>query len=352
MILSCKNKMPITPTIANSSLTYNSDPGTFIYCNNPEQLFTSDLGDHAAGFGNHYLLWSLVTGNCQAYYEHENRTGITIGYGIQIYNPNELAVTIEVTNLGFSNNAFGCWTQFYSNQSGGGGAVGSFTVQPGGVLWVQRNDNSIAAGSIFNGAVSFNVSGGNVYVFNYAYKSLDNVDGSATYLGYITRIDPSGQNEAKVYKGTSDRFLINSLISTKVSILLKSNSTWETHGCPGNDMVTINCPLTDTNSPTYSTFNCSNGDNLGNWGIRYRYNVTVVNDSNKRRTINVAVAQPFFISNIFIRDLDNGRGCAVNQTNWRFLEFALSPNETKTHTYEVILSGSSYGGLIHMISAK
>ncbi|MBP2629138.1 MAG: hypothetical protein H6Q68_3849 [Firmicutes bacterium] len=351
MVLSCKNKISNAPKSANTSLSFQPSPGTFIYCNNPEQLFTTDLGDNSSEFGNHYLLWSLVSGTCYAYYEHENMTGLTIGYGLQIYNPNEHPVTVEVTNVGFSNNAFDCWTQFYSNKSGESGSIGFFTIQPGEVLWIQRNDNKISPGAIFNGAAAFNVSGDKVYVFHYAYHNFNNIDGTASYLGYITRTDPNGQTEAMVYKGTAEGFVQASLFNINISSIISQTITWQTHACPGNDMVTITCPLTDTSNPTYTTFTCSNEDNLGNWGIRYHYTLTINNDTSRKKTISFVIAQPYFISNVYVWVTNSGKGCTINKTNWKFCEFTLLPKAKMTVSYEVVLSGSSYGGLINSIIA-
>ncbi|MCC2685621.1 MAG: hypothetical protein K0R75_2520 [Paenibacillaceae bacterium] len=348
----CGSKHDSSGLSTPTTVSFSPLPGTFIYCNNPEQLYPSDLGDHAEGFGNRYLLWSYVTDTCQAYYEHENRTGLMIGYGLQIFNPNEQTVTVKVTNIGFGNNAFDCWKQFYSESSGGGGSVGVFTVAPGEELWVQRNDHAIPAGAIFNGAALFHVTGGGVYVYNYAYHQFGNLDRTASYLGYITRTEPSGQDETHVYKGTSDRFVLTSTINTEVSSLSKKGLSWQTNECSGEDMVNITGPLTDLDHPTYDIFTCADGDNLGNWGIRYRFTDNISNDTRKKRTITLSVAQPYFISNIYVQLPDGGSGRAVNKTTWRFYSFTLPPGDSRTITYEVLLSGSSYGGLTHSITCK
>lgn len=344
--------MSNAPKAPNTVLTFTPNNGTFVYCNNPEQLFDSDLGDHAPRFGNHYLLWSLVTGECQAYYSHENMTGRTIGYGLQIYNPNVTTISVRVTGVGFGNNAFTCWTQFFNKTNGGGGTVGTFTVKSKEALWIQRNDNAIPPGAIFNGAVGFDVSGGSVYVFNYAYDEFANIDGTATYLGYVTRIDPSGQNEAHVYKGTATGFIAATALNKTISSLLQQSAAWQTNDCPGSDMASITCPLTDTDNPTYTTFMCVNGDNLGNWGIRNAYALTVTNDTTRSRTVNLVVAQPYFFSNVFVEVMSSTGGCAINKSNWKYYSFKLVPGESRTVTFQVILSGSSYGGLVNSIVVK
>lgn len=369
MPTACGTILSGAPTSGTSKPTYSFDGDFFIYCNNPEPLIDSDLGD--SNLGNKYILWSNVTGACQAWYEHSNATGHAIGYGLQVYNPNATSVTVTVTNIGFGKGIDWyktTWSQFFSGASGGGGTVGTFTVPAYGVLWIQKN-SSIANGAIFEGVVRFSVSGGSVSVANYAWSNFSAIDGTATYLGYVSG-SRNGQDQSKVYKGTATTgggatargFFLTNSFSTSASALLASPRAWRTNGCRTstwpdatlNDMVEIKCPLTGPGDPTYQVFSCANLSNLGNWGLQYHYSMTVNNDTMATRTINLVVAQPLVgvYSNVYVATPDGNAGCQISNSNWKFYAFSLSPGQNRTVEFQVILCGDSNGGLVKSIVAQ
>lgn len=367
MPTACGTTLTGAPTAGNTKPTYSFSGNYYIYCNNPEPLIDSDLGDN--NLGNKYILWSDVTGTCQAWYEHTNSTGHAIGYGLQVYNPNSTSVQITVANIGFGSGTDGyktSWAQFFTGASGGGGTVGTFTVPAYGVLWIQKN-SSIANGLLFEGTVRFTVSGGRVSIANYAWYNYNNIDGTATYLGRVTGLR-NGQDQSLVYKGiatmsggtTPRGYFLTNTFSTSVSALLSSPRAWRTNGCQTaawpdatlNDMVEIKCPLTGPSSPTYLVFAC-NSANLGNWGLQYWYSMTVSNDTANARTVNLVVAQPLsYYSNVYVSVPDGNAGCRIQQSNWKFYSFILAAGANRTVEYQVILCGDSTGGIVKSVVAQ
>ncbi|HZH75351.1 MAG TPA: hypothetical protein VEY88_04915 [Archangium sp.] len=149
-----------------------------------------------------------------------NRSGYTLGYGIQLYNPNAFSVTVAVHGSGWVTNAYGGapWRQLFNAWSQAGT---SYTVPAYGVLWVMRKDASIPNGNFFSGVVDFTVSGGSVQVHNHAYRSFAAINGTAQYMGYVRRISPyNNHNEALVYKGTSP---YTEAIATQVHFTFKDS---------------------------------------------------------------------------------------------------------------------------------
>lgn len=366
----CSTTYSGAPTTANITVAYDDfGAGSYLYCNNPEQLrSTSYFGD--SNLGNKYLLWEYVTGSCQTWYEHLNNSGSTIGYGVQIYNPNTTAITVEVTNIGFGTDPTTPWTQFYSGASGGGGTVGTFTVQAGQVLWIQRNDSAIPNSTVFNGVVHFNISGGSAYVFWYAYENFSNINGTASYLGWVQSEDPQPdpQNEARVYKGlllqqgTSNQgtFFTTGNFSYNVSQLLASPATWLSNECGdgNNDMQDVQIPTGSPGSPAFTTVSCldSPAANLGNWGIQYDYHLSITNDTSTDYTIHLLVSQlrSNAASNVIVDTPDGSGGCAVgpasgNSDTWDFYDFTLAAGASTTVEWQVVLGASSSGGLTQSI---
>lgn len=345
---------------------FDSYPGTYVYCNNPEQLYDPDLGDNAPGYGNKYLLWSRVKGPCQAYFQHSNQTGHVLGYGLQVYNPNKDSITVTVSNIGFhaGEDRLQVWREFFTGlPENNGGRVGAFTVPPGGAIWLQRVDGAIPPATVFEGVVRFRVHGGDAYVFNYAYHLASRIDGTASYLGYVTRRELNGQNEARVYKGTARDYFLTCSLRASVSELQAAPLAWRTNGCQDkwpdaslSDMRTIACPLGDTHDPSYMEFHCANAPpaNLGNWGVQYLYRLSVTNDSDAPRTIYLSVGQPgkpgqYLTSHVFVATPEGRGGCTLVNGHWAFYSLELAPGAERSLDYQVILGGDSSGGLLNSV---
>ncbi|HYO71789.1 MAG TPA: hypothetical protein VEU33_37500, partial [Archangium sp.] len=266
-----------------------------LFVNNPEQLYTSDLGD--SNYGNKIILSATATpGGWRNYFEHMNRSGFTLGYGIQIYNPNAFSVTVVVHGSGWITNSYGGapWRQMFNSYSQTGT---SYTVPAQGVLWVMRKDASIPNGNFFSGVMDFTLSGGSVVVHNYAYRSFSALNGTAQYMGYVRRISPyNNHDESLVYKGTSPH---TEAIATNVNFTITDSDRnelavshpnydlgtggytpssvrqcgWYTNIGPAmnpyaitQDMISINTPGWGVISPVTRSDGTNNYPNFGNWG--------------------------------------------------------------------------------------
>lgn len=349
------------PAAANTAVTFgNFQSGTYLYCNNPEELLNAGcLGD--ADLGNRYLLWAYVSGPCQTWYEHLNATGSTIGYGVQLYNAGAFRVRVDVTNVGFGLDATSPWLQFFGGSSGAGGAVGTFQLPPGGVLWLQRNDTAIPDGSIFNGAVRFSVWGGSVYAFWYAYRDFGHIDGTAAYIGWVTSTDPDGADEGRVYKGIAagGTFFETARLGYRVSELLAAPAVWDSHRCGdgSNDMQDFLVPTGGPSDPAPVTVSCGDSPqaNLGNWGVQYAYTLDVTNDTGVARTIHLQLSQlsgGAAQSQVIVDTPVGAGGCLIggDRPTWDFYDFVVASGQAAQVQWQVILGASSWGGLTNSVA--
>ncbi|WP_309894891.1 hypothetical protein [Archangium sp.] len=316
-----------------------------LFVNNPEQLYTQDLGD--SNHGNKIILTATATpGGWRNYFEHMNRSGYTLGYGIQLYNPNAFAVTVAVHGSGWVTNAYGGapWRQLFNAYSQAGT---SYTVPAYGVLWVMRKDASIPNGNFFSGVVDFTVSGGSVQVHNYAYRSFAAINGTAQYMGYVRRISPyNNHNESLVYKGTSP---YTEAIATQVNFTFTDSdrdelavshpnydlsaggytpsyvrqSGWYTNIGPAmnsyaitQDMISIDTPGWGVISPLTRSDGLNAYPNFGNWGVVYKLSGTLTNKGTYTRNVSINLrASPDYVV------------IAYKGSDGKWYEYNLQPNE-------------------------
>ena len=355
---------------------------SLIYVNNPEQLIPSDLGDRT--LGNKIILSVTVQpGAHRNWFEHMNQSGGTLGYGVQLYNPNSVAVTVKVHGSGFINNALGGqpWAQMFNNYSTAGT---SYTVAARSVLWLLRRDASVIQGNFFSGIVDFTVSGGAVAVHNYAYRSFGNLDGTAQYQGYVRRISPYlSHNEALVYKGTSPyteavASNVNFTVSNadgrgelKVShaqfdltagaytpAYVRQRGWYANIGPAMNanaitsDMISIDTPGWGVISPVTRSDGTGNYPNFGNWAVVYKLRGTITNTGTFARNVSFNLQAPDYAC------------IAYKGVDGRWYEYNLVPNEYIQYSwmsvpatgqpvpYEVsfVLGGPAAGNLFHSVA--
>lgn len=355
---------------------------SLIYVNNPEQLITSDLGDRT--LGNKIILSvTAQPGAHRNWFEHMNQSGGTLGYGVQLYNPNSFAVTVKVHGTGSINNAFGGkpWAQLFNTYSTPGT---SYTVAARGVLWLLRRDASVIQGNFFSGVVDFTVSGGAVTVHNYAYRSFGNLDGTAQYQGYVRRISPYlSHNEALVYKGTSPyseavasnvNFTFSNadgLGELKVSHanfdlaagaytapLVRQRGWYANIGPAMNpnaitsDMISINTPGWGGISPVTRSDGTGNHPNFGNWAVVYKLRGTLTNTGTYTRNVSFNLQAPDY-SCIAYKGVD-GRWYEYNFVPNEYIQYwwISVPPTGQPVPYEVsfVLGGPAAGNLFHAVS--
>lgn len=333
---------------------------SLIFVNNPEQIFPGDLGD--GNYGDKTIMRTTgVTGAYRDYFEHLNRTGFTIGHGVQLYNPNATSVTVRINGSGYEASVNGGlpFKQMFSNYSSTGT---SYIVPAGGSRWLMRNDNSVANNSFFSGVIDFVVSGGPVTINNIAYRSFASLDGSTAYMGYIQRVEPDGTHEARVYKGTSGytevtagsldfsisdgdgagvlpvRYPNYNLTAGGYGSPVTRTGGWVSHIPPSNnanaitnDMLAFNMPgwgpLID---PVVKSDGEGKYPNLGNWGVVYVTSGTVTNNGSRTRSLSINLkANPTSSARIAYR---GGDGI------WRDLTIAAGAN-VQHYTFSVPAGG-------------
>ncbi|MBS1719841.1 MAG: hypothetical protein JST35_05280 [Armatimonadetes bacterium] len=287
-----------------------------ITVNNPEQITAVDLGD--ANQGNTVIYRDTIApGKYRDWFEHTNRFGLTIGYGISIVNPGTTPVTVTYWNRGFTT-GFNGGTPF-SLMFGSYPANGTANViQPGARFWLWRNDNSVTNTTFFSGVVDFDVAGGSVVVENIAYRSFSALTGTRSYQGYIQRIEPDGTHCARQYKGMADTATVQSqpmdfrifensvgpqlvrcsdyILATGGNYPVVARNYWFSNIGPGQNTQATTSDMVSWNMPGWGLINPvtqSDGEgkypNLGNWAVCYivRGSVTNLGTSSKTVTLNL-----------------------------------------------------------------
>lgn len=356
---------------------------SLIFVNNPEQIFSGDLGD--ANYGDKTVMRTTgVTGAYRNFFEHLNRTGFTIGHGVQLYNPNSTAITVKINGSGYEATVNGGrpFKQMFSNYSSIGTA---YTVPAGGSRWLMRNDNSVLNNSFFSGVIDFTVSGGPVTINNIAYRSFGALDGSTAYMSYIQRVEPDGTHEARVYKGVSSYteatasnldFNISDADAAGVLPVRYPNYNLTTggYGSPvtrTNGWVSHIPPSNNANAITNDMFSFlmpgwgplidpvikSDGEgkypNLGNWGVVYVTEGSVSNSGTRTRNLSLNVkANPTSSARIAYRGGDGvWRDLTIAAgSNVQHYTFSVPAGGFVTFQSRFVLGGPSGGNLVQSIT--
>jgi len=377
-LVTLETKAATVPTV---SYTKGGDR-SLIFVNNPEQIYSGDLGDANLGDKSIYRD-TLAPGKYRNFFEHVNRSGSTIGFGIQLYNPNSSPVTVTVNGSGYEASVFGGrpFEQMFSTYSSTGT---SYTVPAGGSQWIMRKDNSVTNGSFFSGVIDFTISGGQVIMNNTAYRNFSALDGSTTYMGYVQRIESDGTHEARVYKGMSPysevtAANVNFTISDSdaqgvlavqypnynVSTGTYGNSSvrsdgWVSSISPVNNQNAITNDMLSFSMPGWGTVDAlrpSDGEgkygNLANWGVVYTVKGSVTNNGTRARTVSANYkGNPSSNAFIAYRGSDNTwRSTQVAPgSNIQYYTFSVPAKTTVAYEAKFVIGGPSGGNIVQSIS--
>jgi hypothetical protein len=287
--------------------------------NNPEQIYSVDLGD--ANRGNKVLYRAtLAPGKYRDWFSHVNRSGFAIGHGVSITNPDTAAVTITNHGKGFFASILG--GRPFSDMFNSYSVAGTKTkLLPGQSMWLWRNDASVPSTSFFSGVIDFDVSGGLAVVDNVAYQTFANLTGTRAYTGYITRVESDGSRQSRVYKGLTQN---NSVLAPNINYTITStdtgalpvrtsdyNLTTQTFGAlvtrnywisnigPAQNGQSVTSDMVSWAMPGWGTINPlrrsdadNNYPNLGNWGVTYILTGSITNNAGASRTIAVNLQAP------------------------------------------------------------
>lgn len=385
LLLICFLFVPFTDAQAVNAVDIAYTKGgnrSLIFVNNPEQIYSVDLGD--SNYGDKTIMRATgVQGAYRNYFEHLNRTGFTIGYGVQLYNPNSNSITVRINGSGYEASVNGGrpFKQMFSSYSTTGT---SYTVAAGGSLWLMRKDNSVLNNSFFSGVIDFVVSGGAVTVNNIAYRSFGSLDGSTAYMGYIQRIEADGTHEARVYKGTSDyttvtagnlnfnisdgdaagvlpvRYPNFNLTTGSYGTPVTRTNGWISHIPPSNnanaitnDMLSFDMPGWGLLDPVLKSDGEGKYPNLGSWGVVYVASGTISNFGSRTRNFSVNLkANPTSSARIAYRGSDGVWRDLTIAAGANIQHYTLSVPAGGTTTFEArfVLGGPSGGNLTQSIA--
>lgn len=318
-----------TQTIAYTGGTYEpnnpSASRSLIYVNNPEKLIREDMADLIRNSSNQgptiLSVQGVDGGRYRDFFEHANGYGSPIGYGIFFYNNGSTTARLTIRGKGFvsgfnASTGQGGGTPFvqvFSNYNGSNFLQQN--IAPGGTYWLRWDS---VTGS-FSGVVDFDIDFGKLLIRHVAYTNFAGLPGSYYSQGYVQRND--GQDQRRVYKGVSSRTaalasVSYSIDSADVNTYLpvsyqsysgtKTGRSWISSIDQGNnpngigsDMASFTQP--DAINPATGqpwVFSATTPDatgrisNLGNWGIVYKTTVTVTNNTNANRTVQMVLTPP------------------------------------------------------------
>ncbi|MBO4277216.1 MAG: hypothetical protein J5925_02315 [Clostridia bacterium] len=292
------------PGAANSAaeLKYSlREGGTFMYCNNPEQLFDYNIGKAL-------MIENDITGDVYFTNENRNMSERDIYTGLQVRNNSGEDITVTVKNIGYTfsgSDWFGQdeWTDFFNTtyrleQTSGQFSFSrpstpkpfepqTFTVPDGEYVYVMGGTTKDACGNanpggtadlpvhdgdIINGAVYFTVEGPETGVSAafVCYESADEPVLSAEQQGYI--VEKGGKSFGRQYLGTApylcaessmawninDDFADGGRLPVKYSVTYYNNTSaagnYGAYSNPLKNTVTGTTWYTHLNSANHNTY--------------------------------------------------------------------------------------------------
>ncbi|MBQ4617530.1 MAG: hypothetical protein IJB27_04060 [Clostridia bacterium] len=277
-------------TIASSDLNYQKrEGGTYIYCNNPEQIMSTSVGKA-------FMRDKGLTGDVFMTFEHTNFSNQSVYFGYQVLNETDHDVYVTVTNVGYqtSGSWYGqkAWYDFYNTSfdlipentyDNADYLFESYTprvFQPityrlpaGQYFYVVGGTSSDAYRNInvdgtankyvynsgcANAAVKFSVTGGEVTGTMYCYRRTSQVAAKPAEMGY--RCDTNtrtGESYGLQYQGTADHHgVIDSYLSWTFNDSIGGGmlpvSYTTSYASPANIQATGAYGLYDNKDHTYS----------------------------------------------------------------------------------------------------
>ena len=212
------------PVCVNDIVCTKRTGGSYIYSNNPEMLAPEDVG--AALLRSEHM-----RGRYMFTFEHSNYTGKPFWLGYQLYNAGDTPVTATVYNIGYQNDGEWLgqrsWSDYFNLEfrlpaeyflpdgSVNPVYVGcdyvaytprryeaqQVTVPPGEYIYLFGGtaDRPVGAGKCCNGAMLFELEGGDPTCTFYCYDDPAQVQAAPPEQGYI--VTRNGKNYAAQYKG-------------------------------------------------------------------------------------------------------------------------------------------------------
>jgi len=259
----------------------------------------------------------------------------------------------------------------------------SITVLENSYEWIFRQDNSGTPTSIFSGVVDFEVIGGSVQIQDVCYLNFDLVKPELLqYEGYIKRIDPPNDHEARVFKGSTPVtevttyplfFTINDTVSRGTILPIAYplfDIATQTYGDPvlskgwfsnvnphsyplavTSDMVTFYMPSFGYLDPRRCCDGAGFYPNAGNWAIVYNIKGSVSNTGHLDRWVNLNMTLTDSIAPVAFKSNSSApwrQVLLVSNNNLLTYGTIFAPAQSTT-PFEVsyVLGGPASGGEYH-----
>lgn len=228
----------------------------------------------------------------------------------------------------------GVWISFFNNPDGS-----QFSIGPGKAAWIFTN-SKIPKGSFFNAVVRFRTTG-TLHCFPYVYYDRNAVDGTATCYDW--------KSGTRMYRGEGGSYFIRTSLNLKVSQMPYKYQTCYCATGNTNEMISIYDPCANQSRT------CSSGDNLGNWGVQYSFNVTVLNDTGATKTIKAYIGPdenspliiPVINFNGTVKWSDPRHNAEKNEW-WNWLEDSIPANTSRIYQYQFIHAANGYSPVLHV----
>jgi len=309
--------------------------GKWIYCNYPELLPASALGD--SGLSNKYLNRVFISGEAQLFASYVNGTGDDIFFGILLSNPGNGAARAVRQNSGHRHSGTypdwcdvecGVWRDFYADDS-----EEIFIVPPGGSVWIF--EGPAPANKYFSTVINF-WTDLLLECFVYAYQSRAAVDGTATCFPWT----PGD----KQYRGEGDTYTIETTLGLHAS---RMPYQYYTCRCPGSkgEMTPIYDPCADA----WRCCSCPDR-NIGNWGMQYLFYIVVTNDTATAKVIRAYMGSNGGTpgANMVIRYEGMVKWCCCNRKEWwNWLVDYIQPGQSRVYKYQFIHAANSTAPILH-----
>lgn len=307
-------------TLVRPEMSYAPVPSRQnIGINNPEQITTADFAD-ANGARLVIYRETLPVGEYRCWFSHVNKSGATIGYALHLTNNGTTAAQVRTRTRGFVSSILG--GQAFRDMLTSTAQPTTTTLQPGQSLWMWQINSAATNNTFFNGAIEFDVLSGAIQFDTMAYRSASQLTGTRNYMGYITRVEPDGTRESRVYKGRGPISVVqtprlefavrDSSPVGPMNVLVKQFSLSSmTYGRPQNqnfwftnigpaqnsgattsDMVSWNMPGWGWINPLVQSDADGRYPNLGNWGIEYSVQGVFENRGTRARTFSLNLQAP------------------------------------------------------------
>lgn len=339
--------------IPKSSLTYTRyGEQTLIYCNHPESIRETYLGDN----GYYINKATVSTNEAQLYVSCNSLCNYQTKLVVRAYNPGSSAVTITKTNSGF--NCTTNWSSQIETYQNFFQSISEQHVIPAKQsVWIE--EETVNANGRFEALMRYSLTG-TLQIAVYLCTNKNNV-GSNTVAPPVSQTEYSG-TAAAFYISTQNTLLSEDLFKSSYSSTLYgssvfygiSNKEFSGNATEHNPITLVQGGIASEDSLTYN--------NLGNYGLQYAFTTTLKNNSNQNvKFRGYVISNP----NSHCAGISSG-GLAVGKflgpngegsnghTRWMFCETnAISPGNSVSLDYQYMhLSRGNTPGIIQWEAVK